>query len=136
MIYSFSDTIPKLTTRANARRTVMRVTRGIVHKIEIQFPVGCAEVAKCTINDALHQIWPTNSNSYFASDGHVISFEESYEILTRPYVLDLWTWNDSLDFPHTLTVNIGILPKKALIHYIVPEAVRLFLNKVEKRQWV
>lgn len=129
MIYSYSDIVPINTPITAKRRTVMKLCRGIVHKIEIQFPAGCAGVARCTINDALHQVWPTNGNSFFASDGYVIAFEENHEILTKPYTLDLWCWNISTAYTHEITVNIGILPKKALVHYIVPEAVRMFLNK-------
>jgi hypothetical protein len=129
MIYTYSDNVPKSTPALSKRRTIMTLCRGIVHKVEVQFPVGCSEVAKCTINDALHQVWPSNGGAFFASDGHVISFEESYEILTRPYVLDLWCWNDSTEFPHNITVNIGILPKKSMVHYIIPEAINMILRK-------
>lgn len=129
MIYTFSDTIPANTTRSNRRRTVMKMTKGIIHKLEIQFPIGCAGVAHCTINAALHQVWPTNANESFASDGFVMSFDESYEIAQRPYSLDLWTWNLSTAHEHTITVRIGILPKKSMLTYIVQTAVGLFLKK-------
>lgn len=129
MIYTYSATIPKNTLVTAKHRTDLPLCRGIIHKIEVQFPVGCSGVLRAHINDALNQVWPTNGNSYFASDGHVISFDESYEMLIKPYLLTLWSWNISTEFSHEITVNIGILPKKNLVHYILPEAINLFLNK-------
>lgn len=108
----------------------MRLCRGIIHKVEMQFPVGCAEAAHCHINRGLHQVWPSNPENNYASDGHIIAFMESYELLTPPYNLDLWTWNESENYDHKITVWISVLPKKSLMHYILPEIGRIFSLRI------
>jgi len=126
MNYSYSDLTPPNTYEIAKRRTVMRLCRGIIHKVEIQFPIGCAEVVHCHINRGLHQVWPSNPEANYTSDGHVISFVESYELLTPPYIMDVWTWNESENHNHKITVWISILPKRSLMHYILPEIGRIF----------
>ena len=130
MIFSYSDIVLKNTNYANRQKLVMPLGKGIIYKIEIQFPLGCGGLANCCINRSLTQLWPSNSGAGFSSDGFVISFDEVYELLYAPFELELYTWNLSTTYDHTITVRIGLTPKSGMLLYVLPQTIRL-LN-VEK----
>lgn len=120
MIYSFSKTVPMNTPKRSKIRTNLALKKGVIHQIDIQFPVGCAELVHMQIFDNLSQLWPSNEGDSFASDGHVISFKDSYPLDSIPLSLIMYTWNTSEDYDHTLTLRLGVLPKSALLEYVLP----------------
>lgn len=128
MNFSYSDNVPANTPESTKRRTRLYLAKGIITKVAIQFPTGCAELAHCTINRGLHQVWPTNPDGNYAADGYVIEFEENYELLTHPYSLDFITWNESTTYSHNLTVWLTILPKKSIMQYIMQHAYSMMVR--------
>lgn len=109
MIYSFSITTPKSTVEANKAKTELKLTGGIIHQVDILFPTGCMGYAYIAINDGLHQLWPTNPDEYFHTDGETISFEEFYDLKYGPHVLTAYTYNLDEKYPHTIIVRLGVL---------------------------
>ena len=128
MIYSYEDTIPINTPKASMRRTVMKLTPGIIHQVEIQFPIGCAGLAHCVIKDNITQIWPSSPNYDFSADGFVISFREDYEIKYEPWELYMNTWNTSTDYEHTITVRLGLLPTASFLNRLLPDMLKLYIG--------
>jgi len=111
VIYRFSISTPKNTPFINRKRTELRLTAGIINQVNFTFPPGCAGLLHLTINHGLYQIWPTNPEESFATDGETISFEEFYELKTEPFTLVAFTWNEDDTYDHTVIVRIGLLPR-------------------------
>jgi len=109
MIYAFSFTVQKNTTQQNQQLKRLKLCYGIIHQIDIVFPIGCRGLVHCHIDDALHQIWPTNPDSTFSGDGEVISGKEFYELKVEPFELQLWAWNEDDTYDHTIIVRIWML---------------------------
>jgi hypothetical protein len=120
MIYSFPILALKNTTALTKQRTDINLKKGVIHKVEIQFPIGCAELAHMQIYDNLSQLWPSNEGQSFASDGHVIAIKDSHVIDTAPFSLIVYVWNESEDYDHRITLRLGMLPKSALLEYVLP----------------
>lgn len=116
MIYRFAITTPASPAGEIPQRTILKLGKGIIHKLDIVFPPGAQQKHHLRICDALHQVWPTNAEQYFASDGETISFREGLELNEEPYTLQAWTWCTATLHPHTLLIRIGLLRKK----YIMP----------------
>lgn len=114
MFYDFSFPIPANTPQASPITLECKLTHGIIHRVEVGFPPGCAGLAYNQIRDGLHQVWPTNPEGAFNADNYTIVFNEHYDLHTTPYTLILVGWNDDDTFPHTLEVRFGILPKEVL----------------------
>lgn len=115
MYYDVSFTIPANTAQASPTRQDVKLTRGIIHRVEIGFPGGCAGLAHLQIKRSVHQVWPTNPQGSFNTDGYVIPINEFYELFTEPYILTLVGWNLDDTYPHTLEVRFGILPARVLM---------------------
>ena len=112
MFYEFSVTLLKGTSQANATITECKLEKGIIHRVEIQFPAGCHFLAKCQLKlKSLHQVWPKNTDGYIAGEFFPIVFDEYYP-LKRPYIINWVAWNDDDTYSHTLKLRIGLLPEK------------------------
>jgi len=122
MIYRFSITTAKSpATSVSAQQcTRLKLRKGVIHKIDIVFPPGCLALLHVHINDALHQVWPTNPSQSFASDSETISFQEYFPIDYEPYELQAWTYNDDDTYSHEVIIRIGLLPEHIVSPFGIP----------------
>lgn len=115
MFFAFEDTVPANTTRASSRKTTLKLAKGIAHRVDIHFPIGCSGLVHCVVYIGSHQLWPYNPSGYFTADGETISFPEWIEF-TKQETKVVWeTWNEDDTYDHTLILRIGILPKWAIM---------------------
>lgn len=115
MIYRFSISTAADTTFANRQRTTLPLARGVVHQIDILFPPGPQALLHLILKRGLHQVWPSNSEENFAADNDKISFREHYEIISRPFQLEAYTWNEDDTYSHAVIIRIGILARKFIL---------------------
>ena len=118
MIYSFTILTPKNTPETDKQKTTLKLTKGIIHQIDIMFPSGPRRVMRLHINDALHQVWPSNPEASFGSDNETISFREHVEISREPYSLTAYTWNTSTKWDHTIVIRLGLLKRQFILRRI------------------
>lgn len=116
MLYSFTISTPANTPEISKQKTVLKLCRGIIHKIYIIFPPGPQSLLHLQICRANHPIFPTNAEENFALDSAIIESPEHFELDQPPYELSAYTWNTDDTFSHSVIALIGILEKK----YIVP----------------
>lgn len=138
MIYTADITTVANTAADSKKPTPLHVTKGLVYKIEIDFPHGSAGLLHCQILDQGFQLWPSSTGTSFHSPGYVISFEDTYLKETAPYQFDIRTWNLDETHDHFLQVRVGLVSKEAFIARFMPGAIYedmlKVLEKVEQRQ--
>jgi len=115
MIYSFDISTPANTPDTDIQKTDLKLTRGVIHQLDIVFPTGCAGLLYVAINLGLFQIWPTNPDEYFHTDGETISFREHFELIFEPYILTVHTYNLDEEYSHSVIIRLGILPRKFIL---------------------
>lgn len=115
MIYNYSISTAANTAETSKQETVLKVSRGVLHKLEITFPGGCAGLLNVQIFDDTHQIFPTNPGGSFALDNVHLNFAEFYEITSPSPQLKVITWNDDDTYEHKVHIAIGILPKNRIL---------------------
>jgi len=111
MNWIIEDTIPANTLEANARITRRGLPKGIITKVHIEFPWGCAGLAHLQIFRGASQIWPSDPDQDYARDRTPLIFEPLYEIKDEPTRWHLRTWNLDDTFQHRVTVYFTIVPK-------------------------
>jgi len=116
MFYEFPLTVAVGKTRADPALQVIKLTQGLIHRLEVEFPDGCCGLIHVRVLWLDHQVWPTNPNEWFTSDGHVIIVDDYFELYGAPYLLKIEGWSEALSYPHTVTVRIGVLPKAVAEH--------------------
>ena len=130
MFYDFDIPIPANTAEDDPYQKELHLTKGVIHRVEIEFPAGCAGLAHLKILKFNAPLWPTNPEGSFHSDNHVIAFNEAYELSTWPYTLTVKAWNEDDTYQHTLKLRLGILPAEL----IIPEkGLRSILSRLARR---
>lgn len=115
MYYDVSFTIPANTAEAAPQEQQVKLAHGVIHRVEIGFPSGCAGLAHFQIRHGLYQVWPTNAQGSFNTDDYTIPIDDHYDLFEEPYILTLVGWNLDDTYDHTLEVRIGILPPGMLM---------------------
>jgi len=119
MVYVYSKNIPKNTTEKAAIKEELDIVRGIIHRVEIVFPRGCANLARVQIFYAGTQIYPSKTGQFFMGDDETIAFNDFLRITTHPLKLVIKTWNLDEIFDHEIQVRIGILKEEEINPYVL-----------------
>mgnify|MGYP001563722508 CR=1 FL=1 len=111
MFFSYNLALPANTPKTAPVEVEALLTHGIIHRVEIEFPAGCAGLVHVAVRRGLHQLWPLNPDGDLASDDWIIAWDEHQEVLEEPYAVTLTGYNLDDIYPHTPIVRIGLLPQ-------------------------
>lgn len=114
MIYEYDLTIPANTLVSAPVRQIMLIDRGIIHKVEVEFPGGSNKAVLVTIRDALHQVYPTNPDGQLKANNFTISGSEWLEVEEPPYQLEAYGWSPGTTYQHVITIRLYQLPREVL----------------------
>lgn len=134
MFYSFSLTVPAGKTEASPAKLDMKLSRGIITRVFIGFPVGCNRYVYCRVRDpGLHQVYPTNPDHVFRWSGSEIVWDEYHE-LGAPYTLVAEGWAPSAVYNHTIDFRFAVLPVEIAqpllrLADIIDKLARLFVRR-------
>lgn len=112
MFYNHELTITANTDQDNVVEETVKLTHGVITYVEVEFPPGCAGLVYCYIRRALHQVWPTNPEGKFRTDGRAIVWNDYYEMFEAPLELIVGGWNEDDTFPHAITFRFEITSKE------------------------
>ena len=115
MFYDFSFTIPANTPKYPLYTIEAKLSHGIIHRVEVTFPRGCAGLAHLRIKKGLFQVWPLNPTGDFSANRYTIAFNDFYKLYSAPYLLTLHGWNLDDTFQHELQIRFGVLPAEVLL---------------------
>jgi len=119
MIYSVTITTPKNTAETSPLITTIPVVKGVIHKLECDFPPGNQFLHRLRIRREGAFIFPSNASEYFTADGKVISFREHWPIVDEPFSLNVLTWNLDETYDHTVIVRLGLLRKNIITPWLM-----------------
>lgn len=140
MIYTLDFTIPITATKAAPQHSVLEVTKGLVYRVEFQFPAGSAALAYMAVFDGGFQVWPSTLGEFFHTDNWTIAFDDPYLKSAAPYQFDFYGYNLDETYPHTIYARIGMVDKKIFIARFLPsvayEMIQEELGKMEGEQEV
>ena len=117
MYYDFAIVVETGNTADNPKEEILELTKGVIHRVEAEFPRGCRGYVYLELYDREHQVWPTNPEGAFNAEGYNIPIDEHYKLSSEPYALKAKAWGVDCSYPHTLTVRIGILPESVLLPF-------------------
>lgn len=115
MLFSKQITVSASTTEANATPTYIKTTKGVISRIWVTFPAGCAGLVKMRILHGGHPFIPVNADNYLRGDNYTFELPVMYEITDHPTILTILVWNDDATYSHTIDVLFLILPKALVL---------------------
>ncbi len=131
MIFSHNITTPANTPQETPLRTEIELTKGIIHKVELEFPVGNQFLHRVQLLREGSFMFPTNPQGYFTSEGNIISYREFVEIKDYPFSLWVHSWNLDETYAHSVILRLGVLKKRIIAPYLLTWREKLAANEVE-----
>jgi len=128
MLFTADVTVPKSTTETAPVTQILPIAHGIITWVSVLFPPGCARLAHCVILHHEHQIAPSTEDMDLSGDTFPIVWEEYYESYQPPYELKIKAWNEDDTYPHTITIRVAVLPRKAIVALAIVDTIKSALS--------
>lgn len=112
MLHSKHITLSVGGTEATATKTSFMANQGVVFRIWVTFPPGCASLVKMRIYHEGHPFLPVEKDAYIVGDGYVFEYPVMYEIKGQPERITIESWNEDDTYDHTIDVQVLIIPKE------------------------
>ena len=108
MLFEYEVAIPA-NTLANAPVVqTLKLTKGIIHKIEITGDGGEHSLVKVALTEDGHQAFPTNPDGQFHPHWFPIAYDVYHPLQEAPYQLKARAWSPGTTYDHSCIVRIGI----------------------------
>lgn len=111
MLYTHTLTVPANTAERSPLEETVKLTHGVITMVEVEFPPGCAGLVFAYILRSLHQVWPTNPDGQFRTDGRAIRWADYYEIFDEPLHLIVGAWSLDDSYAHDVIFRFELTPQ-------------------------
>lgn len=120
------------TESGKSEHQILNVTKGLIYRVEVDFPAGCAGLLKVHINDGGHQLYPSTPGETFHTDDKVIAFKDTYLKFSKPFQFDIYTTNDDDEYPHTIQVRMGMVSEAIFMARFLPTYTYKYFREMLK----
>lgn len=120
MIYTANITTPSGKARTDPKITKLKVTKGLVYRVEFYFPPGSMGLMGVAVMDGSYQCWPSSPGDFFVSDNETIGFEDLLVKESAPFEFKVVTYNDDDTFEHFVSVRVGLVSKEVFLARFMP----------------
>jgi len=120
MIYTTDITTPANTAKNDPLITVGKVTKGLVYRVEIEFPPGAAGLHHVVIFDGGYQVWPSTPGQTFHGGWSIIGFDDTYLKMAAPFEFKAYSWNLDETYDHLIQVRIGMVSDEVFMARYLP----------------
>lgn len=134
MIFQKSITTKANTTKDNSIKTKIKITKGLLYKIEVYFPPGSSGLLGVRIYDNVECIYPTGYDEFFRGDSCLISFDDTYVFNVTPFEVYIETYNLDDLYDHEVIVRLGIITQDDMIRRYVPQPIAEVLQQILEQQ--
>lgn len=110
MFYEYDVTSPAGTTSVAPSEVTARLNKGVITRVAVHFPPGCAGRVRTAADRFEGQVWPSNPDVGFKGDDDIIAWQESYRLDDEPLFFTLRAWSPDARFSHTVTWRFELLP--------------------------
>lgn len=109
MLYTANITTPKNTAKTALQKTAIKVSKGLIYKVEFYFPAGSIGLMGVAVFDGLFQVWPSTVGEFLTGNDEKFVYEDIYLVDSGPREFKIHTYNDDDTFDHLVRVSIGLL---------------------------
>ncbi len=133
MIYTANITTVANTAKTNLKKTIIRVTKGLVYKVEFYFPPGSAGLMGLAVFDGLYQVWPSSVGVFFLGDDVTIPFDDLYLKESGPFEFQCYTYNVDKTYDHLVGVKIGLVSSEVFMARFMPTRDRNYFARLRAK---
>jgi len=133
MLHSKHITLTHGKTEAEATTSSFQVNQGVIYRVWINFPPGCAGLVKVRIFHEGHPFLPVEKDAYICGDNYIFVYPVMYEITDTPELIRIEAWNTDDVYDHTIDVQFLIIPKEWVQPVGAYEGIIAALSSIFKR---
>jgi len=130
LIFAWDITITADTKAASPKTEILKLSKGVITKIEIKFARGCHGLVKVRLFHQESQLVPLSRGEWITGDDEAVSFPEFFELWTTPYQLKFRGCSPDTTYEHTVTVRVSVLPKTVASMIPVIELLTRLLQRM------
>ena len=108
MLFSYAVNVPAGTPANNPVKEDLEIKPGVIKRIEVFFPPGCAAKVNVQIFSGEYQLMPRNEGGVLKGDNYLAHDEPYYEIYDEPAVLTFKGWAPNAKHNHEILVYIEV----------------------------
>lgn len=112
MLHSKHITLPPRGTESTSLTTQFRVNQGVIYRVWLTFPSGCAGLVKVRVYHEGHPFLPVDKDAYIQGDDYVFEYPVFYEIKEPPELITVEAWNEDDTHTHSIDFQLLIIPKE------------------------
>jgi len=120
MIYISTITTEANRAKGSAKKTILEITKGLIWRIEVEFPAGCCGLVHLQIFDGLYQVFPATPGESLRGEAVTAGYDDLYLKNAAPFDLTIKTWNTDETYRHTIQVRIGLASYEAFMSRYMP----------------
>ena len=120
MIYTTLITVSAKGTKKTAVRTTLKINKGLIWLMEVDFPAGCVGLTHVQIFDGKYQVLPASPDMDLSGDGQLLRYDDLYLKEAAPFELVVVTWNTDELWDHTVQVRIGVASTRLFMGRYLP----------------
>jgi len=108
MYYEYTVTVPPSTPADDPYARRLRVVKGEIVRMAVEFPRGCAGLVGARLFHGAFQVFPINPDEWAVSDGLEVISTTTYPLDQEPYELTVHSYSEDDYFDHGLKVRVDI----------------------------
>lgn len=120
MIYSVNILTPENTPIIEPKKTIIKLSRGLIYQFDIYFPPGSSGLMGIAVFEVNHQLYPFNTGSFFLGDNVTLTYPDLHELTEEQNELTIHTYNLDTDYEHLLQVRFGLVARTDFQSAFVP----------------
>lgn len=124
MLYSKEVIIPPNTAKADYQEDTLGLTKGIITRIAVFFPWGCAGLVYVQIIRRTWQIFPLSREEWLNGNDRAFDFKTNIELSSEPFEIIIRSYNEDDTYLHRPIVSVE------MIKGTIPERFRLFMREL------
>lgn len=130
MYFCWDKTVDADTSEKIPLRGYLKITKGIITRVDIKFPAGCHGMVKVRLYRHEQQLIPLTRDEWITGDDETIPTETYGDLTDYPYQLKLVACSPDTTYDHTITVRIQVLPSYAAGFAQLTNLVQRLLSKL------
>ena len=130
MLYTKEIIFTKNGSLTNQISSNIKAARGVIHKVDIVFPPGCAGLVKVAICLGSAPMTPSTAGMTISGDAEIVTIPEFINLRKDFNIVKIKGFNTDDTFDHTIFFRIYVLPKEVLIPVGAQEGILAALKSL------
>ena len=114
MFFAWDITVTANTLAASPKTQILKLTKGIITKVDLFFPAGCHGLVNVRILRNEFQLIPLSRGEWVTGDDSSIPTEGFYEFETVPSALKFIAHSANTIYNHKITVRVEIKKREEI----------------------